>query len=227
MKRYILLLIVFVCACQVCLSQTDPDEAILVASITAINKKMYAAQIGAQAIQSAAQIWSEDEISGARDYQKKFYDYVNTVHNPIVYVAQTYGLFQEFTRMLENIQLLKEECDNAGNALAAALHPSRNDAYVDFIEECVDLFTRAKQVCSSKMTVKERYELLLSLRPEMKKFNVRMRILSNTIHYTRMWELWGFISGEHPKRGDKAALIKACHERWCEQGYKYKNSILK
>ena len=115
-----------------------------------------------------------------------------------------------------NTQLRK----NGQGAFAVALTPRRNRIYRDLILGSVEIVNDIRQVCLSntKMTEKQRIEILLAIRPKLKVMNKKLLRLARAVKYTSFGNVWAEIDeGARPK-ANKSDIAKACMRRWKSNG---------
>ena len=72
------------------------------------------------------------------------------------------------------------------NALAVALSANRNKIYREIIMGSVDIVNDIRQVClaNTKMTEKERLEIIFGIRPKLKLMNKKLQRLIKAVKYT-------------------------------------------
>ena len=111
--------------------------------------------------------------------------------------------------------------DSAGNAIAVALTPNRNRIYQELILGSVEIVNDIRQVCLSdtKMTEKQRIELVFGIRPKLKAMNRKLRHLTLAVKYTSLADVWATIDeGARPQKADKAEIARAAMRRWRRNG---------
>ena len=110
---------------------------------------------------------------------------------------------------------------HAGNAIAVALTPNRNRIYQELILGSVEIVNDIRQVCLSdtKMTEKQRIELVFGIRPKLKAMNRKLRHLTLAVKYTSLADVWATIDeGARPQKADKAEIARAAMRRWRRNG---------
>ena len=84
----------------------------------------------------------------------------------------------------------------------------------------VDIVNDIRQVCLSdtKMTEKERMEVVFGIRPKLKQMNRKLRQLTKAVKYTSLAEVWAEIDYNARSEADKASITRQCMERWRRNG---------
>ena len=104
---------------------------------------------------------------------------------------------------------------------AVALTPNRNRIYQELILGSVEIVNDIRQVCLSdtKMTEKQRIELVFGIRPKLKTMNRKLRHLTLAVKYTSLADVWATIDeGARPHKADKAEIARAAMRRWKRNG---------
>ena len=210
-----------ICAIQAH-AQIDPTLAGMVYLYTDKAEDQLKAQERAMLMQTTGHIWTKEEVEGTTDIQRKFNDYLDSFRDIISYAAQIYGFYHEVGKLTENMGNLNRQLrDHAGNAIAVALTPRRNRLYQDLILGSVEIVNDIQQVCLSdtKMTEKQRIELVFGIRPKLKVMNQKLRHLTLAVKYTSLADVWATIDeGARPQKADKAEIARAAMRRWRRNG---------
>ena len=103
-----------------------------------------------------------------------------------------------------------------GNALAVALTPRRNQIYREIILGSVEIVNDIRHVCLSntKMTEKQRVEIVFAIRPKLKLMNKRLQRLTRAVKYTSFADVWAEIDEGAREKPDKLEITQACMRRW-------------
>ena len=210
-----------ICAIQTH-AQIDPTLAGMVYLYTEKAEDQLKAQERVMLMQTTGHIWTREEVEGTTDIQRKFNDYLDSFRDIISYAAQVYGFYHEVGKLTENMGNLNRQLrDHAGNAIAVALTPNRNRLYQYLILGSVEIVNDIRQVCLSdtKMTEKQRIELVFGIRPKLKVMNRKLRHLTLAVKYTSLADVWATIDeGARPQKADKAEIARAAMRRWRRNG---------
>lgn len=93
--------------------------------------------------------------------------------------------------------------------------------YQELILGSVEIVNDIRQVCLSdtKMTEKQRIELVFGIRPKLKAMNRKLRHLTLAVKYTSLADVWATIDeGARPQKADKAEIARAAMRRWRRNG---------
>lgn len=221
MRYMVLLGLLAVCTLQAG-AQIDPTLAGMVYLYTDKAEDQLKAQERAMLMQTTGHIWTREEVEGTTDIQRTFNDYLDSFRDIISYAAQIYGFYHEVGTLSETMGGLNRQLRaHAGNAIAVALTPRRNQLYRDLILGSVEIVNDIRQVCLSgtKMTEKQRIELVLGIRPKLKVMNRKLRHLTLAVKYTSLSDVWSWIDeGARPEKADKAEIARAAMRRWRQNG---------
>lgn len=217
MKRLLFILLILTGALQ-SRAQTDPTLAGMILAYTDKAQNELKAQERAMMLETTGHLWIREEVDGTTDIQRKYNEYLDSFRDIICYAAQIYGFYHEIGALSENLGNLTEQLgSHAGNAFAVALTPRRNQIYRDLILGSVDIVNDIRQVCLSetKMTEKQRVEIVFAIRPKLKAMNRKLRHLILAVKYTSLSDVWAEIDeGARPGKADKTEITKAAMRRW-------------
>ena len=200
MRHIVIMGLLLVCSLQL-KAQIDPTLAGMVYLYTEKAEDQLKAQERAMLMQTTGHIWTREEVEGTTDIQRKFNDYLDS--------AENMGSLNDQLR------------SHAGNAIAVALTPNRNRIYQELILGSVEIVNDIRQVCLSdtKMTEKQRIELVFGIRPKLKAMNRKLRHLTLAVKYTSLADVWATIDeGARPQKADKAEIARAAMRRWRRNG---------
>lgn len=102
-----------------------------------------------------------------------------------------------------------------------ALTPRRNQIYRDLILGSVEIVNDIRQVCmnNTKMTEKQRMEIVFAIRPKLKRMNKKLKHLALAVKYTSFVDVWAEIDeGSRPRPTDKAGIVQAAMRQWKRSG---------
>ena len=223
MRRLIVCLIILLCIPHIRLKAQgeDPVLAGMILLYTDKAKKELKQQESMMLLESIGHIWIRDEVQGTTDLQREFNDYLDSFHSIICMAAQIYGFYHEIDRMADNLSgLSKQLSAHPGNAVAVALSSNRNKIYREIILNSVDIINDIRQVCLSdtKMTEKERIEIIFGIRPKLKLMNQKLVRLIKAVKYTSFADVWAEIDYHAREGADKKDIARQCMERWRRNG---------
>ena len=199
----------------------DPVLAGMILAYTNKAKKELKQQESMMLLESTGHIWIREEVQGTTDLQREFNDYLDSFHSIICMAAQIYGFYHEIDRMADNLSgLSKQLSAHPGNAVAVALSSNRNKIYREIILNSVDIINDIRQVCLSdtKMTEKERIEIIFGIRPKLKLMNQKLVRLIKAVKYTSFADVWAEIDYHAREGADKKDIARQCMERWRRNG---------
>lgn len=199
----------------------DPTLAGMILLYTDKAKKELKQQEAMMLLETTGHIWIKEEVEGTTNLQKEFNNYLDQFHSIIAYAAQIYGFYHEIDKMVENLGSFSEQLSaHPSNALAVALSSNRNKIYREIIMNSVDIVNDVRQVCLSdtKMTEKERIEIVFGIRPKLKLMNQKLRRLTRAVKYTSLADVWAEIDYNAREGADKASITQQCMERWKRNG---------
>lgn len=223
MRRLVVCLIILLCIPHIRLQAQgeDPVLAGMILLYTDKAKKELKQQESMMLLESIGHIWIRDEVQGTTDLQREFNDYLDSFHSIICMAAQIYGFYHEIDRMADNLSgLSKQLSTHPGNAVAVALSANRNKIYREIILNSVDIVNDIRQVCLSdtKMTEKERIEIVFGIRPKLKLMNRKLVRLIKAVKYTSFADVWAEIDYHAREGADKKDIARQCMERWRRNG---------
>lgn len=195
----------------------DPVLAGTILMYTDKAKKELKQQEKMMLLESTGHIWIKEEVEGTSDLQKEFNDYLDKFHSIITYAAQIYGFYHEIDRLIDQLGTYSNQLGtHTTNALAVALSSNRNKLYRELIMNSVDIVNDVRQVCLSdtKMTEKERLEVLFGIRPKLKTMNRKLKRLIRAVKYTSLADVWAEIDYNARSEADKPTIVQQCKERW-------------
>ena len=199
----------------------DPVLAGMIALYTNKAKKELKQQEQMMLLESTGHIWITEEVNATTDLQREFNKYLDDFHGIITYAAQIYGFYHEIDRMIDNLGSFSHQLsEHPSNALAVALSSNRNKIYREIVMGSVDIVNDIRQVCLSntKMTEKERMEVVFGIRPKLKLMNRKLRHLIKAVKYTSLADVWAEIDYNARSEADKASITRQCMERWRRNG---------
>ena len=199
----------------------DPTLAAMIALYTEKAENSLQSQEKAMLLETTGHIWIQEEVDGTYQLQKEFNEYLDTFHGIIVYAAQIYGFYHEIDKMADNLGRLTSQIgDSPGNAVAVALSANRNKVYREVIMQSVEIVNDIRIVClsGSKMTEKERTEILFGVRPKLKSMNKKLQALNRAVKYTTMTDVWNEINDNQPSKADVKSISESAMQRWKSYG---------
>ena len=168
-------------------------------------------------LESTGHIWITEEVNATTDLQKQFNKYLDSFHGIIMYAAQIYGFYHEIDHLVTNLGAFNDQLSaHPSNALAVALSSNRNKIYREIIMNSVDIVNDVRQVCLSdtKMTEKERMEIIFGIRPKLKLMNKKLQRLTKAVKYTSLGDVWAEIDYNARTGVDKKSIVEQSMLRW-------------
>lgn len=223
MKRCLIIVTLLLLSLSRVSAQNDPALAGMILIYTENAKKVLKNQEAVMLLQSTGHIWTKEEVEATADLQREFNDYLDSFRSIICYAAQIYGFYHEITMLTENMgKFIAQLNKNAGNALAVALSSQRNKIYRETIMNSLEIINDIRTVCLSKtkMTEKERLEIVFGIRPKLKLMNKKLQRLTIAVKYTSLNDVWLEISEGSKPMADKKRIVSSAKERWREIGRK-------
>ena len=202
-------------------AQLDPTLTAMILEYTQKAKSQYNTQLETMAVETEGHVWLKQEVEATKNYQQQFDRYISTFRGIISYAAQVYGFYYEINHLTENMSRLSHQIgETPVNAVAVALHRNRNDIYVDIINRSVGIVNTIRQVCiDTKMTEKQRIELVFSIRPQLQQMNRKLAMLTKLVRCTTMAQVWYKIEYQSlPHREGKAGIVEECLGAWRVNG---------
>ena len=202
-------------------AQLDPTLTAMILEYTQKAKSQYNTQLETMAVETEGHVWLKQEVEATKNYQRQFDRYISTFRGIISYAAQVYGFYYEINHLTENMGRLSHQIgETPVNAVAVALHRNRNDIYVDIINRSVGIVNTIRQVCiDTKMTEKQRIELVFSIRPQLQQMNRKLAMLTKLVRCTTMAQVWYEIEYQSlPHREGKAGIVEECLGAWRVNG---------
>ena len=199
----------------------DPTLAAMILLYTQKAKSELKQQEAMMLLESTGHIWITEEVNATTDLQKQFNKYLDSFHGIIMYAAQIYGFYHEIDHLVTNLGAFNDQLSaHPSNALAVALSSNRNKIYREIIMNSVDIVNDVRQVCLSdtKMTEKERMEIIFGIRPKLKLMNKKLQRLTKAVKYTSLGDVWAEIDYNAREGADKASITQQCMERWKRNG---------
>lgn len=223
--RKLLYTLLLMTVCLTASAQSDPVLSGMILLYDNSMTKQLKNQEAIMLLESTGHIWTREELEETADIQKEFNNYLNSFSTVIAYAAQIYGFYYETDRLIDNIKELTEQLeDHPSGALAVALSSKRNNIYRDVITNNAGIVNDVRLVCleGSKMTEKERIEVVFGIRPKFKKMNADLKRLSRAVRYTSLSDVWAEVNGMYSyDKANVANISQACMQRWKANGKRF------
>lgn len=168
-------------------------------------------------LESTGHIWIKEEVEATTNLHKEFNNYLDQFNSIISYAAQIYGFYHEIDHLVAQLGTYSHQLSHqTTNALAVALSSNRNKFYRELIMSSVEIVNDVRQVCLSntKMTEKQRLEIIFGIRPKLKQMNQKLKRLIRAVKYTRLSDVWAEIDYGARTETDKPTIVQRCKERW-------------
>lgn len=197
----------------------DPVRAAMIDQYSKQAKKTLEAQNRAQALMTTGHLWMQTEIEQTTDFQREFSNYLDRFHDILGFAAEIYGIYYEITQISKNVSDLNDVvASHPANALAVAFHTRRNAVYRNIIINGVNIVMDIKTLCfdDSKMTEREKNEIITNIRPKLRLMNKQLRALALAVKYTTFLDVWNEITDRASayEGVDKRAIIERCMRDW-------------
>lgn len=195
----------------------DPILPGMIVGYTLKAKAQYNAMLDAMGLETTGHVWTEAEVSGTNEFHEKFNEYLNSFNNVICFAAQIYGFYHEIDRLQSNFGSLSSQiADSPSNLLAIALHTNRNKLYIEIVQAATGIVDDIKQVCGkkTKMTEKERWELVFQIRPKLKALNKKLSLLIKAVKYTTLGDVWRQIKHVAHEKKTFETITEECLDNW-------------
>lgn len=195
----------------------DPVLAGMILLYTDKAKKELKQQEEMMLLESTGHIWIKEEVEATTNLHKEFNNYLDQFNSIISYAAQIYGFYHEIDRLVAQLGTYNHQLSHqTTNALAVALSSNRNKFYRELIMSSVEIVNDVRQVCLSntKMTEKQRLEIIFGIRPKLKLMNQKLKRLIRAVKYTKLSDVWAEIDYGARSEVDKPTIVQQCKERW-------------
>ena len=199
----------------------DPTLAAMILLYTNKAKSELKQQESMMLLETTGHVWITEEVNATTDLQKEFNNYLDKFHGIIMYAAQIYGFYHEIDHLVVNLGNFNDQLSaHPSNALAVALSSNRNKIYREIIMNSVDIVNDVRQVCLSdtKMTEKERMEIIFGIRPKLKLMNRKLQRLTKAVKYTSLGDVWAEIDYNARTEADKKSIVEQSMLRWRRAG---------
>lgn len=221
MERLIITLLLAVTSYCHLSAQNDPVLAGMILAYTQKAEKELKSQERVMLMQTTGHLWTKEEVKATTDLQREFNNYLSSFRSIVSYAAQIYGFYYEIDRLIKNIGNFGKQLDaHPDNSLAVALSTKRNKIYRELIIGSVEIVNDIRQVCmgGTKMTEKERVEIVFGIRPKLKVMNKKLQRLTIAVKYTSLADIWAEIDAGSREKTDVKQIVKDCMNRWKRNG---------
>lgn len=202
-------------------AQNDPVLAGMILLYTDKAEKELKNQEKVMLMQTTGHVWTKEEVKGTTDLQREFYNYLNSFRSIVSYAAQIYGFYHEISHLTDNMGDFTRQLNrHSTNALAVALSTRRNKIYREMLLNSVEIVNDIRMAClsDSKMTEKERMEIVFGIRPKLRVMNRTLQRLTKAVKYTTMGDIWWEIDEGARPVVDKYDIVEAAQRRWRQNG---------
>lgn len=202
-------------------AQNDPVLAGMILLYTDKAQKELKNQEKVMMLQTTGHIWTKEEVQATADLQREFNKYLDSFRSIVCYAAQIYGFYHEISRLTDNMEdFTRQVSRSTTNALAVALSTERNRIYRELMLGSVEIVNDIRMAClaESKMTERERMEIVFGIRPKLKLMNTKLQRLTKAVKYTTMSDIWYEIDEGARPVADKRDIVEAAKRRWKQIG---------
>lgn len=202
-------------------AQNDPVLAGMILLYTEKAEKELKNQEKVMLMQTTGHVWTKEEVEATTDLQREVNNYLDSFRSIVCYAAQTYGFYNEVSRLTDNMGNFTKQLERSpANALAVALSAQRNRIHRELIMNSVEVVNDIRTACLSdnKMTEKERMEIVFGIRPKLKTMNTKLQRLTKAVKYTTLSDVWHEIDEGACPAADKRGIVDAAKRRWRQIG---------
>lgn len=199
----------------------DPTRLALYTNYDIRSRRAMEAHSAAIASMAFHHSWITGKETDIANLQQEFNDYLVNLHNQIAIAAQLYGSYYEFTQMSNNLKNLYDaSSESPTNVIANAFNADKRQIVTNIVMSTTDLLFDIKKsiIDMTRMTEKERIEMLDGIRRKMKGINLQLRKLERNIRYYSLCDLWNEVRNREynfRKKTNKEIAIEA-RDRWQE-----------
>lgn len=202
--------------------QIDPGLASLILVTENRAKRVLDFQMTGMGLITTGHVWNTNEFKETYNLQKEYNEYLDQFRGVLVYAAQCYGFYHEIGRLSDNYgQLYDQLRKSPTNAIAVTITPWRNKIYRDLVIASIDIVNDIRMICLSdtKMTEKERIEIVFGIRPKLKNMNRKLALLAKAIKYTSLNDVWNELHNGARDPVDKNRIVTGAFQRWKQNAH--------
>ena len=221
MKKSLLIILLHLCISLSMSAQIDAGRAGMVATMSAASQKVINVQEGAVLAMTAGYIWTTAETKKIYGFQKKYVEYLDSIHNTLNVIANTYGMIVEIKKMGEELALLKEtiiDGNRYANVAAVEVSQRTSGIYLRIGTLAAEIGKEIYQQIfkQSKMSEYERYKQVVRLRPKLRKLNRELHRYSMAVKYTTMTDVLNEMlhRANHYNVSSRADIARKALDRW-------------
>ena len=202
-------------------AQFDPTLTTMIAVYKNKAEKQLKSQQAAMGMETAGHMWVAEEMETTTEIQRLYNDYLDSSKDIVCYAGQIYGFYVEIEKLTKNMESLGKALDrHLEGAFATALSLRKNEIYRNLLLNSVEIVNDIRKSCmgETKMTEKQRIEIVFNIRPKLAKMNRDLRRLTLSVKYSSFAEIWADINQGNRPHPDKASIVKDCIEQWKRKG---------
>ncbi len=195
----------------------DPLRAAAVLEFSNRAKKALNAQQATQLTLAGMHNALQSEVVATVNFQKEFNDYLSSYNNIIQIAAEVFGMTYEISALTKNIgDLTSVVGEVPGNVVAVALSERKNKIYSGLLMTSITIANDINKLVftKSKMTEKERLNILLGMRPKLKLANRQLKKMVFYIRYTNLLDVWYNLLDNKYKPTSRQEIVERCRLRW-------------
>ena len=217
--RKITVLVLLLTAGAVSAQNNDPRRSELYSLYDIRSRNAINAQSAAISTMSFHHLWMQSKEKDIANLQKEFNKYLENLHDVLTIAAEIYGNIYEFMEMASNLKSLTEACqDSPTNIFANAFKEDKRQIITNIVGTTTELMMDIKKsiVDNTRMTEKERIQLLDDVRRKLKSINRQLRRVERNIRYYNLCDLWNDIRGEKYdfRKRTNAEIAREARDEW-------------
>lgn len=217
--RKITVLVLLLTAGAVSAQNNDPRRSELYSLYDIRSRNAINAQSAAISTMSFHHQWMQSKEKDIANLQKEFNKYLENLHDVLTIAAEIYGNIHEFMEMASNLKSLTEACqDSPTNIFANAFKEDKRQIITNIVGTTTELMMDIKKsiVDNTRMTEKERIQLLDDVRRKLKSINRQLRRVERNIRYYNLCDLWNDIRGEKYdfRKRTNAEIASEARDEW-------------
>ena len=218
MRKIAISFLLLTAAC-VSAQNNDPVRAGLYTDYDIRTRNAINAQSMAISTMSFHHLWMQSKEKDITNLQKEFNKYLVDLHDVLTIAAEIYGNYYEFMEMTSNLRSLTEACqDCPTNIFANAFKDEKRQIVTNIVSTTTELLMDIKKsiIENTRMTEKERIQILDDVRRKMKSINRQLRRIERNIRYYNLCDLWNDLRGatyDFRKRTN-AEIAREARDEW-------------
>lgn len=157
------------------------------------------------------------QVNKATKFYNEYYAYLDSLHDVLQIGMECFGMYCEIKSTIKHVKQLQQSIrDNPDHLIAVALMENRNLIYANVTTAATNIVAdiRTLFLAKTKMTEKERIEILYQLRPKIRILNKQLTTLTMFVKYTNMSLVINQITGRITSPKSKKEIAEKCKKDW-------------